>query len=77
MQKWEYIYVDVGSSGDTLGGVWVNGNKEIGNGIFSKSASISELWNYLNKLGDDGWEMVTTEAYDRTHRSYWFKRQKE
>ena len=80
MQKWEYLkfYVKYNRSSDEdfqlTGKVWgySNGAKIL------DDTTTSELFDYLNKLGEAGWELMNA-LFDTESRAeaYYFKRPKE
>ena len=75
MQKWEYIEVIVTFyAGGTIDSVYCN-NKVVLNteyGGHGTTATMSDLYDYLNKLGSEGWEMVTAQTLG--NKSFTFKR---
>jgi hypothetical protein len=75
MQKWEYLRLDVfykdPKSEKEFGvkSVVVNYNEVLSNIAFT------DLHGYINKLGGEGWEMVSDKAgVGQPHGSYYFKR---
>jgi hypothetical protein len=69
MQKWEYLTLIVGHGNGKVDSIDANGSR-----ILSK-AKVSELYEYLNKIGLNGWEMVSVRFSDPTEY-YYFKRPK-
>jgi hypothetical protein len=69
MTKWEYIEVTAPMRDD---------GKSVRiylNGVESRPESTSTaLYEYLNKLGDDGWEMINFAFYPNKTAFYYFKR---
>ena len=47
MQKWEYLYV----RGHNEKIDWINGTAAGGR---------IEIWNFLNEMGQEGWELIST-----------------
>ena len=71
MQKWEYLRVDVQYRDPKDPGVqsiFSNYEETLSNVAFS------DLQNYLNKLGSEGWEMVGERASGERHHAFYFKR---
>ena len=71
MQKWEYLFASLARTKDDWAIRYVNG-------VEVKNWESTKLYDYANKLGDDGWELV-----DATHTTgsqyFWrlvFKRPK-
>ena len=66
MQKWEYLHVNVGFTDvNHFATVKLNGKQT----QLHPKWSQSDLFEYLNKLGKEGWEIVNSEGF-----SYLFKR---
>ena len=69
MQEWEYIEVTAPMRDDGKSvRIYLNGEETLPE---SKS---SALYDYLNKLGRDGWEMVNFAFYPNKTAFYYFKR---
>ena len=47
MEKWEYLLLDSKRLASVKGGLFTQ-----------KKVSLEEAENYLNKLGDEGWEII-------------------
>ena len=58
MQKWEYLMIEVKKLNSFISKVSVFSNDKL---VLSNSKR-SDFREYLNKLGDDGWEMVGVES---------------
>jgi len=75
MQKWEYIelYVieTVDSDGINIADItaWVNDTQAY------YKVDPSTRYKYINKLGEEGWEMIAVKNQPLTH-IYYFKRPK-
>lgn len=72
MQRWEYLVVAL----DLVAGErpvvrWVNG-QEVDD--WKRGGSV---WDYLNGLGDVGWELIGFELFGRRHTSMVLKRPKQ
>jgi|SRR5690349_14291439 hypothetical protein len=71
MQKWEYLRLDVHYKDPKDPGVqsiFSNYDETLSNVAFS------DLHNYINKLGSEGWEMVGERASGERHHAFYFKR---
>lgn len=69
MKKWEYIEVTAPMRDDGKSvRVYLNGTEALPE---SKS---SALYEYLNRLGADGWEMINFAFYPNKTAFYYFKR---
>ena len=69
MKKWEYIEVTAPMRDDAQSvRIYVNGEQ-----VVPESKS-SALYDYLNKLGQDGWEMVSFSFLQNRTAFYYFKR---
>ena len=73
MQKWEYLRLDVfykvTEEGGEVKSVVANYSEVLSNIIHP------DLHNYINKLGSEGWEMVSERvSAGHQHTSYYFKR---
>jgi len=53
MQKWEYLFVSAVLQGDQWRVKYVNGKE------FAVSNTSITLYEYANKMGDDGWELIS------------------
>ena len=63
MQKWEYLSVGISIMvSDQPQGIIINGKKTPFKG------TLPDYYEYLNKLGSEGWEMVTKEGYTCTFK---------
>jgi len=76
MQKWEYLRLDVffeeSEAIKRVRALMVNYVQT------STNIPFSDLHNYINKLGSEGWELVSERAASgQQHNSYYFKRPKE
>jgi hypothetical protein len=56
MQNWEYLYVIIMSDTDLV--LMINGElvKPFPN---KDNPNVETLWDYLNRMGKEGWEAVT------------------
>jgi hypothetical protein len=69
MKKWEYIEVTAPMRDDGKSvRIYLNGEE-----VVSESKS-SVLYEYLNKLGSEGWEMINFTFYPNKTAFYYFKR---
>lgn len=69
MKKWEYIEVTAPMRDDGKSvRIYLNGIEAL-----SESTS-SALYEYLNRLGADGWEMINFAFYPNKTAFYYFKR---
>jgi hypothetical protein len=69
MQKWEYIEVTVPMRDDARAvRIYRNGEEAI------PESMPSVLYEFLNKLGKEGWEMVSVAFYPNRTAFYYFKR---
>lgn len=69
MQVWEYLEVTAPMRDDTKSvRIYVNGQE-----VISESKT-SVLYDFLNKLGKEGWEMVNFAFYPNRTAFYYFKR---
>lgn len=69
MKKWEFIEVTAPMRDDAQSvRIYLNGEE-----VIPESKS-SALYEYLNKLGQDGWEMVSFAFYPNKTAFYYFKR---
>ena len=66
MQKWEYAWVWIDTGNGTYGV----------NGVSSNYGEVEGQYSVLNKLGDEGWELVTAELArgENTISVFLFKR---
>lgn len=72
MKKWEYIEVTAPMRDDGQSvRVYLNGEEAL------PESRISVLYEYLNKLGKEGWEMVSFAFYPNKTAFYYFKREVE
>lgn len=73
MIKWEYLRLSVSYRESGLIDFVASGLKE-----FLSDVAPHEWDDYLNKLGDDGWELVSVNMWnDGWDEAYYFKRPKE
>jgi hypothetical protein len=69
MKKWEYIEVTAPMRDDAQSvRLYLNGEQ-----VVPESKS-SALYDYLNKLGEEGWEMVSFAFLPNRTAFYYFKR---
>lgn len=69
MKKWEFIEVTAPMRDDAQSvRIYLNGEEVI------PESKASALYEYLNKLGQDGWEMVSFAFYPNKTAFYYFKR---
>jgi hypothetical protein len=69
MEKWEYIEVTAPMREDGKAvRIYLNGVEAL------PETSASVLYEYLNKLGSDGWEMINFAFYPNRTAFYYFKR---
>ena len=69
MKKWEYIEVTASMREDGKAvRMYLNGVEAL------PEASSSVLYDYLNKLGSEGWEMINFAFYPNRTAFYYFKR---
>lgn len=69
MQKWEYIEVTAPMREDGKSvRVYRNGTEAI------PESMASSLYDYLNKLGNEGWELINFAFYPNRTAFYYFKR---
>jgi hypothetical protein len=69
MKKWEYIEVTAPMREDSQSvRIYLNGEE-----VVPESKS-SALYDYLNQLGRDGWEMIGFAFYPNKTAFYYFKR---
>ena len=69
MQKWEYIEVTAPMREDGKSvHIYRNGTEAI------PETMASSLYDYLNKLGSEGWELVNFAFYPNRTAFYYFKR---
>ena len=68
MQKWEYLVLTTGKIGGKQTLTWINDNQvneqKIG------------FYSYLNKLGDDDWEVVAAHGEMNSYAYFVLKRPK-
>ena len=69
MQKWEYIEVTdpMREDGKSVH-IYRNGTEAL------PESMAASLYDYLNKLGDEGWELVNFAFYPNRTAFYYFKR---
>ena len=69
MKKWEYIEMTapMRSDGQSVR-IYINGQETVA------ETQTSALYDYLNKLGKDGWEMVSFAFHPNRTGFYYFKR---
>jgi hypothetical protein len=65
MQKWEYLFVS-----EHRDGCYVN----TGSGAKSISEKTVKFYEYINALGEQGWEMVTAINDENSYWQLAFKR---
>jgi len=69
MKKWEYIEVTAPMREDNRSvRIYVNGEETL------QESKTSILYDFLNKLGKEGWEMVNFAFYPNKTAFYYFKR---
>jgi hypothetical protein len=69
MKKWEFIEVTAPMRDDAQSvRIYLNGEEVI------PESNTAALYEYLNKLGQDGWEMVSFAFYPNKTAFYYFKR---
>lgn len=69
MQKWEYIEVTAPMRDDGKAvHIYRNGTEAV------PEAMASSLYDYLNKLGNEGWELVNFAFYPNRTAFYYLKR---
>jgi hypothetical protein len=69
MKKWEFIEVTAPMRDDAQSvRIYLNGEEVI------PESKTTALYEYLNKLGQDGWEMVSFAFYPNKTAFYYFKR---
>jgi len=69
MQKWEYIEVTAPMREDGKAvHIYRNGTEAL------PETMASSLYDYLNKLGNEGWELVNFAFYPNRTAFYYFKR---
>ena len=69
MQKWEYVSIEIKYNGNRVDYIESNGKEVLGKVLRADS------YDYLNKLGKEGWEMVGAGiSSNETHGYYFFKR---
>ena len=69
MKKWEYIEVTAPMREDSKSvRIYLNGEETV------PEARASALYDYLNKLGEEGWEMISFAFYPNRTGFYYFKR---
>ena len=69
MQKWEYIEITAPMRDDGKAvRLYRNGTEAV------PEALASSLYDYLNKLGNEGWELVNFAFYPNRTAFYYFKR---
>lgn len=69
MKKWEYIEVTAPMRDDGRAiRIYLNGVEAL------PESSSTALYDYLNKLGRDGWEMINFAFHPNKTAFYYFKR---
>lgn len=69
MEKWEYIEVTAPTREDGKAvRIYLNGVEAL------PESNASALYDYLNKLGAEGWEMINFAFYPNRTAFYYFKR---
>ena len=72
MKKWEYIEVTAPMREDGKSvRIYLNGEETL------PESMASVLYDYLNKLGDEGWEMVNFAFHPNRTAFYYFRRATE
>ena len=66
MQKWEYLFVSCEFEKEQWRPKYVNGQE-------LKNWHDINLYDYSNKLGDEGWEMVNTTSHGAGNFTYIFR----
>ena len=78
MQKWEYKRLKVEYSILIIGTTKEPGEPLLvisNNGIIFHRAKMTDLYEHLNQIGRDGWELVNTHFWaDGYNEIYYFKR---
>jgi len=73
MQKWEYLFVNMKLKGDG----WF---ADAANGKPIDSNNVLPMYDYANKLGEEGWELVsapyTSDSFNNLKPRLIFKRPK-
>jgi hypothetical protein len=70
MKKWEYIEVTAPMREDSQSvRIYLNGQEAV------QESMASALYEYLNNLGKDGWEMISFAFYPNRTAFYYFKRE--
>jgi len=71
MKKWEYIEVTAPTRGDGQSvQIYLDGIEAV------PESRLTALSDYLNKLGNEGWEMINFGFHPNSTRFYYFKRPK-
>jgi hypothetical protein len=69
MKKWEYIEVTAPMRDDNQSvRIYLNGEQAV------PESQASALYDFLNKLGREGWEMINFAFYPNKTAFYYFKR---
>jgi hypothetical protein len=69
MKKWEFIEVTAPMRDDNKSvRIYLNGEEVL------RESKSSALYDFLNKLGSEGWEMVNFAFYPNRTAFYYFKR---
>ncbi|HEX2995803.1 MAG TPA: hypothetical protein VHP14_13340 [Anaerolineales bacterium] len=69
MTKWEYIEVTAPMRDDNQSvRIYLNGEEAL------SESRTSALYDFLNKLGREGWEMINFTFYPNRTAFYYFKR---
>ena len=69
MKRWEYLEATAPMRDDGQSvRIYINGKEAV------PESKTSALYDYLNKLGEDGWEMVSFAFYPNKTGFYYFKR---
>lgn len=71
MQKWEYLTIEIKFNGSRVDYLESNG-KDIPRQV--RGDDMKGAYDYLNKLGQDGWEMVGGGILSNSIRQHYFKR---
>jgi hypothetical protein len=69
MKKWEYMEVTAPMRDDGKSGhIYINGEEAV------PESQTSALYDFINKLGKEGWGMVNFAFYPNRTAFYYFKR---
>lgn len=70
MQKWNYLLVSVERIGE-VSTLYTNYNKIM---LGEDNTFVLKVLEYLNSLGEQGWEMVSSQNREHGFIDYYFKR---